>query len=74
MELSYNNSESTVRPQNISFDTYGVRLVRNITEVIRNNGHEDVTYYVYEEAVLTHAEFQTYTNIMLMQSMNPNFL
>ncbi len=74
MELSYIQSESTVRPQNISFDTHGVRLVRNITEVVRNNGGTETKYYVYEEAVLTHAEFQTYTNIMLMQSMNPTFL
>lgn len=74
MELSYIQSESTVRPQNISFDTHGVRLVRSITEVIRNNGGTETKYYVYEEAVLTHAEFQTYTNIILMQSMNPTFL
>ena len=74
MELSYVQSESTIRPQTISFDAHGVRLVRNITEVVRNNGSEDVTYYVYEEAVLTHAEFQTYTNIMLIQQMSPTSL
>ena len=74
MELSYVQSESTIRPQSISFDTHSVRLVRNITEVVRNNGSEDVTYYVYEEAVLTHAEFQTYTNIMLIQQMSPTSL
>jgi hypothetical protein len=74
MELSYVQSESTVRPQNISFDTHGVRLVRNITEDIRNNGDTETKYYVYEEAVLTHAEFQTYTNTMLMQAINPTFL
>ena len=74
MELNYVPSESTVKPQAVSFDAFGVRMTRNVTEVVRNNGDQETTYYTYEECVLTHPEFQSYTNIMLIQNMAPTAL
>ena len=69
MKLNYHPSESTVRPEETSFDGVDVRLVRNIVEEEREQSSgEKVTYFTYEEAVLSPTEFQVYISFMLMQN------
>ncbi len=69
MKLNYQPSESTVRPEETSFDGHDVRLVRNIVEEeCEQTSGEKITYFTYEEAVLSPTEFQVYTNFMMMQS------
>lgn len=70
MELSYRRSESTVRPQEITFDTNHVRLVRNIEEELREYDDDVILYYTYEEAILTQAEFQMYMSLEIMAPLN----
>lgn len=68
MKLNYHPSESMVRPEEASFDGWDVRLVRNIVEEEREQfSGEKVTYFTYEEAVLSPIEFQVYTNFMMLQ-------
>lgn len=68
MKLNYHPSESTVRPEEASFDGCDVRLVRNIVEEEREQSSgEKVTFFTYEEAVLSPIEFQVYTNFMMLQ-------
>ncbi len=69
MKLNYHPSESTIRPEETSFDGQDVRLVRNIVEEEREQSSgEKITYFTYEEAVLSPVEFQVYTNFMMLQS------
>ena len=68
MKLNYHPSESTVRPEETRFDGCDVRLVRNIVEEEREQSSgEKVTFFTYEEALLSPIEFQVYTNFIMLQ-------
>jgi hypothetical protein len=63
MNIVYVKSESTVKPDVVSIEKTAVYLRRNIVEEIRM--YDDVTtetFYVYEEAKLSHEEFSKYSN------------
>lgn len=58
MKINWYNSESTVRPAEVDYESSPttVYLHRKIKEVER----EGTTYYTYEEAKLTPAEYTVY--------------
>lgn len=62
MELVYSYSESTVPPESIWIDITTVYLRKDIAETQREdeNGTK-TTFYTYQEATLTHDEFNKYT-------------
>ena len=63
MEIIYIKSESTIKPDVVSIEKSTVYLRRNIVEEVRT--YEDGatnTFYVYEEAKLSHEEFSKYSN------------
>ena len=63
MEIIYIKSESTIKPDVVSIEKSTVYLRRNIAEEIRTyeDGNTN-TFYVYEEAKLSHEEFSEYSN------------
>ena len=62
MTLTYVKSESTIKPDVVSIEKTTVYLRRNIVEEIRTYKDISMTFYVYEEATLTHEEFSKYSN------------
>lgn len=63
MDIKYIKSESTSKPDIVSIEKNVVYLRRNI--VAKNRTYADcdpITFYVYDEAVLTHDEFVKYSN------------
>lgn len=63
MILNYIKSESTAKPDVVSIEKTTVYIRRNIVEETRTyeDGRTD-TFYVYEEAKLSHEEFSKYSN------------
>lgn len=71
MELIYRYSESTVRPVEIEKSKRTVFLRRNIVEEERTDVFGDVrTFYVYEEAKLSHEEFDKYASVVVLQNLS----
>ena len=67
MELIYRPSESTVRPVEIEKTKHTVFLRRNIVEEERTDADGNVsTMWVYDEAKLSHEEFDKYASFMLV--------
>lgn len=67
MELNYRPSESTVRPVEIEKAKHTVFLRRNIVEEERTDADGNVySIWVYEEAKLSHEEFDKYASFMLV--------
>lgn len=64
MKITYIKSESTIKPDVVSIEKTTVYLRRNITEETRTFEDNITTFYVYEEAKLTHDEFAKYANEM----------
>ena len=65
MELIYRPSESTVRPAEIEKAKRTVFLRRNIVEEERKDDVGNVyTMWVYDEAKLSHEEFEKYASFM----------
>lgn len=65
MELQYVYSESTVKPAAIEVGVSSVYLRKDITEEVRTvMNDEKVTYYTFQEAVMTIEEFNTYANTL----------
>ena len=82
MKIEWKQSESTVRPKEVDYESSPttVYLHRNIREEERPNDPdgdgEMVTWYVYEEATLTPAEYTVYAadqtredNIAIMEAL-----
>ena len=67
MTLTYRPSESTVRPVEIEKSKHTVFLRKDIIEEERKDfdGNSYVCY-TYQEAKLSHKEFDEYASIMLM--------
>ena len=71
MELNYRYSESTVKPESIQFDKTTVYLRKNITEENRHNEDGTITtLWIYEEAKLSHDEFDKYINSKKVEDSN----
>lgn len=68
--MEWLKSESTKRPDTIEKTKSTVFLRRNIKETARINEEygEETTWYEYEEAKLTHSEYEKYTQ--MVESMN----
>ncbi|MEG1523825.1 MAG: hypothetical protein RR475_02235 [Clostridia bacterium] len=65
MEPKYKYSESTVKPEAIQMDGNTVYLRSNISELVREDDQGNKTsYWSYQEAVLTQAEFNAYTSLI----------
>ena len=65
MEPKYKPSESTLQPESIQMDGDTVYLRANITEVSRTSEQGDtVSYWTYQEAILTQEEFNSYANLI----------
>ena len=62
MNVTYVKSESTVKPDVVSIEKTTVYLRRNIVEEVRTYNDVSTTFYVYEEAALTHEEYSKYSN------------
>ena len=71
MELNYRYSESTVRPVEVEKSKHTVFLRRNIVEEDRTDSRGNTTtFYVYEEAKLSHEEFDKYASIAVLQNLS----
>lgn len=65
MEPKYVYSESTVKPTAIEIGVSSVYLRKDIAEEVRTTmNDEKVTYYTFQEAVMTIEEFNTYANTL----------
>lgn len=66
MEIKYRSVESTIRP--LSFEIAGdmVYLRKDISEVKRTMDDQTITYWTYQEAILTNKDFNNYANAMLV--------
>ena len=67
MEPKYEYSESTVRPVSVEVGKRTVFLRKDILEeerVINDETGETVTFYVYQEAKMSHAEFNEYSSFV----------
>lgn len=62
MKVTYIKSESTVKPDVVSIEKTTVYVRRNIVEEVRTYDDVSTTFYVYEEAALSHEEFSKYSN------------
>lgn len=62
MEPKFRYSESTEKPLSIEMKTDCVYLRKNITTDIRSYNETKTTYWTYEEAYFTLAEFNSYAN------------
>ena len=73
MKLDYKYSESRVKPTEIEIGKHSVALRRNITEEERTNTDGDnLTFWVYEEARMSHEEFAEYSNYMMLSDQKNN--
>lgn len=63
MTITYYKSESTIKPSTVEFGKTTVYLHKNIAEVQRTDEMtgETQTFYEYDEAALTYAEYEQYT-------------
>ena len=67
MELIYRPSESTVRPVEIEKSKHTVFLRKDIVEEEREDSEGNTyTMYTYQEAKLSHEEFDKYASFMLV--------
>lgn len=67
MELKYRYSESTVRPEAIQIDGDTVYLRKDISELKREDDQGNkTTYWTYQEATMTVAEFNQHANAILI--------
>lgn len=65
MEPKYIYSESTVKPEAIQMDGDTIYLRTGISGVARENeGGDTTTYWTYQEAILTQAEFNVYASLI----------
>ncbi len=62
MKVIYVKSESTVKPDVVSIEKTTVYMRCNIVEETRTYKGVSTTFYVYEEAALTHEEYAKYSN------------
>lgn len=62
MKVTYVKSESTVKPDVVSIEKTTVYMRRNIVEEVRTYKGIPTTFYVYEEAALSHEEYSKYSN------------
>lgn len=69
--MEWNKSESTVRPETITSSKTTVYLRRNIkeTKLIDEISDTETTFYKYEEAKLTHAEYEEYLQLAEVVNM-----
>lgn len=67
MKPDYKYSESRVKPTEIEIGKHSVALRRNITEEERTNTDGDkLTFWVYEEARMSHEDFAEYSNYIII--------
>ena len=66
MELDYKYAESTVRPTALEISVAGIVYIRkDIISIVRTSEQGNkITYWTYQEAVLTPQEFNEYTNLL----------
>ena len=69
MELDYKYAESTVRPTVIEITVAGMVYIRkDIISIVRTSEQGNkITYWTYQEAVLTPQEFNEYTNLLMAE-------
>ena len=69
MEPIYRYSESTVRPSELELSKRTVFLRKDISEVERKDEDGNITsYWVYQEAKMSHAEFNEYSSFLSMKN------
>lgn len=67
MDLTYRYAESTVRPETIQIDVDTVYLRKDISEIKRDDDQGNkISYWVYQEAVMTVKEFNQNANAILI--------
>lgn len=65
MEPNYVYAESTVKPSTIEVGVSSVYLRKDISEETRTDeGGNSIVYYTFQEAVMSAAEFNEYTNTL----------
>ena len=64
MELVYRPSESTVRPVEVEKSKHTVFLRKDIVEEDRDG----MTFYTYQEAKLSHADFAEYSSFIVAKN------
>lgn len=64
MELIYRQSESTVKPAEIEITKHTVFLRKDFVEEERTFADLTKTFWVYQEAKLSHAEFTEYSKMI----------
>lgn len=71
MTINYVYAESTVRPNTIEQNANTVYLRNNIVDETRtdDDGNE-ITFYTYQEATLTKAQYDEYAAILIASNQN----
>lgn len=70
MELNYIYVESTVKPEAFEIDNDMVYIRKDISSITRTHDEADepITYWIYQEAVLTDEAYINYTNYILTRN------
>lgn len=69
MELIYTYSESSVRPRELEICKTTVYLRKDIVEDMRTDDlGNKFTFYIYQEAKMSHDEFNEYTSFLAKQN------
>lgn len=69
MELTYQKSESTVKPLEFEATVDTIYLRKNITEETREQeGLDPIAMYVYDECAMSLEEFNEYSRMVMAQN------
>ena len=69
MELTYQKSESTVKPLEFEATVDTIYLRKNITEETREQeGFDPIAMYVYDECAMSLEEFNEYSRMVMAQN------
>ena len=68
MQLKYERSESTVKPLIVEIAKHTIFIRKDIREETRSYGDNTYIMYVYDEAKLTHEEFNQYSKCLAVSS------
>ena len=69
MELTYQKSESTVKPLEFEATVDTIYLRKNITEETREQeGFDPIIMYVYDECAMSLEEFNEYSRMVMAQN------
>ena len=66
--LKYIPSESTKQPQTIEVGVTTVYLRKDINKVVVTENDQEITYWRYQEAALSHDEFNQYSSLIASEN------